>query len=316
MAGFIKQLKSFLGVSIYPLTKVRAVSDENGKALDIILKDNFYHDNLLDNPWFTINQDDNLIYTTPVDIQTVDRWVLQGNSTTPDTATLEVMNNAIKLLLNGTNQGIRQNLELAMLENNKTYTMSIEVNGVIYKKTFINSEDNIVFEYPNANFSLALIKHSAINLYAIYPLVYFGTLPQQFIISKVKLELGNISTLHLDTSPNPQVALAKCQRYYQVIKCKDDKYWGKAGAGVCVSATQAEIIISLPVVMRITPSILHNLININDGSSHAVSAINVTRLSNNQLAFVCTSTGLTPGNACILEWRQDLGGYLKFSGAL
>ena len=34
-------------------------------------------------------------------------------------------------------------------------------------------------------------------------------------IYSAKIELGSVSTLHLDVAPNYQQELAKCQRYYQ-----------------------------------------------------------------------------------------------------
>lgn len=199
----------------------------------------------------------------------------------------------------------------------KTCTLSIELDdGNILTSSGIISATNtsLVINNTEKGIEAGIVNDNntlLITFYSRSESVYSS------VISRVKLELGSISTLHLDPPPKPQAELAECQRYFINFVDEGDVNWGKAGTGVCLSATQAEIIVALPCAMRITPTIMQNLLTINDGNgSHNVSSVALTRLTGNQLEIVFNTTGLTVGNGCFLEWRQDLGGYLRLSSEL
>ena len=77
-------------------------------------------------------------------------------------------------------------------------------------------------------------------------------------IRAVKLELGSVSTLHLDTAPNYATELAKCQRYYQRIKVNANAIVGQGCVrNVNTSTKKAQYRIFIPISqpMRKTPTL-------------------------------------------------------------
>ena len=156
--------------------------------------------NLLDNPWFTVNQRGQSSYTAATFC--VDRWIKREA-----TNTLNVGNTGISV--SGGTSGVYQRYETTF-ENvlyDKVATISVLLSdGTIYsatgtlRSTGYNQiriiETELVFgvHHDNANFYFDLdIKDTTITVRA------------------VKLELGSVSTLALDTAPNYAVELAKCK---------------------------------------------------------------------------------------------------------
>lgn len=201
--------------------------------------------NLLDNPWFTVNQRGQSNYTSAG--YTVDRWNLLV------TATVSVTDDGLNI------SGSSEFYFVQYLENDistrllgKTITMSALVGGVIYKTTaqipssFPASESNITFVNIGA-LTLAL----QINATRIFVMLWgSGTLNS---IRAVKLELGSVSTLALDTAPNYQQELAKCQRYFNRVK--QNASISQFGIALPMSTDIIKYVYQFPVEMRTIPTV-------------------------------------------------------------
>lgn len=218
--------------------------------------------NLLDNPWFTINQRGQSSYTSGY---TVDRWKKQSG-----TGTITVTNNGLTIepTTSGSMLLFRQQLDLDTVVPyilGKQVTLSIMLSdGKIYSTTGV---------LPNALTSSFVYRcfvrpdGDSVNTFVIQlksgdcSIQYYNegsVIPSNIItVRAVKLELGSVSTLAMDTAPNYQQELAKCMRYYQRYTFKNQY------ANVCMGMSQSaqaspktiDSTIYLPVPLRIYPTL-------------------------------------------------------------
>lgn len=251
--------------------------------------------NLLDNPWFTINQRGFTTGNTMASY-TVDRWRIQHQHFTSVT----LSNDVITLLHDETSNGseLAQYFEYERLKDavGKPITLSIMLsNGNVYSDTAI---------LPTAA-STAVIVNSIdnINNTGYYcktgwrdekPYVRIGSSIANDTISikAVKLELGSVSTLAMDTVPNYTTELLKCQRYFTRIKGfpSTDNVNTLLGMGlgftdsINVKAIKSSII--LPTTMRymspsMTISNANDLVYETGNSSTRQEATSVSSLNGN-----------------------------------
>jgi hypothetical protein len=84
-----------------------------------------------------------------------------------------------------------------------------------------------------------------------------GAIPSSpLTIRAVKLELGSVSTLAMDTAPNYATELAKCQRYFQRIGKNSSSQNGKTlGVSSAFATSDMWMPIYLPVPLRAAPAI-------------------------------------------------------------
>lgn len=176
--------------------------------------------NLLDNPWFTVNQRGQSRYSGSE--YAVDRWKTANS--------VMVVNNGYITFSSANTWGnIYQLLNYSSEYANKTFTMSIEIsadsqvsdllfamqymeNGVTEKTIkqstiSVTSDRQIVtmeFTMPNLTAN-DLLKFRIGNIHG---------LNEEIKIYRAKLELGTISTLANDLAPNYAEELLKCQRYF------------------------------------------------------------------------------------------------------
>lgn len=148
--------------------------------------------------------------------------------------------NAGHIALNG---GIVQRFEQAL--ETREYTASVMINNVVYSRqlTYAGADVSgsidatgvsvILRSNSNTRTGIQLITTNAVNIQA------------------VKLEVGNNSTLAFDSPVNSALMLMQCQRYfYRIIG-----YWKFVGTGRAISTSQVECPITVPVPMRIVPTI-------------------------------------------------------------
>ena len=165
--------------------------------------------NLLDNPWFTVNQRGATTYdaSTGTKVYTVDRWQLPSG-------TLKVISDGVSITRGtGGNGYILQPLESVYNQElvGKTVTMSVKTtDGNIYAKTFTIKNDNYYEMVLTTGINIGYNFTASIPHILIVNSVEGTTIN----IRAVKLELGSVSTLHLDSAPNYATELVKCQRYY------------------------------------------------------------------------------------------------------
>lgn len=216
--------------------------------------------NLLINPWFTVNQRE---FTSGSSAgYTVDRW-----KKTTGTGTLTLTSNGLQFPAS-TECEVQQIFE-SMPWDGREITISLMYSdGTIVSgtdtwttggaKTFISDGKMIVGLNSSGNLS---VKHSTSDANAR-------------TVRAIKLEIGSTSTIHLDTAPDYTTELLKCQRYYFRLQ---PNYTGKgilqAGAA---SSTQATSLLSLPVPMRTSPTISYSGLIAYD--THSATNISITEI--------------------------------------
>ena len=194
--------------------------------------------NLLDNPWFTVNQRGQSSYTGRV--YGVDRWIEYGSSNT-----VTVTSDGITLPVD-TNSGFEQYFDDTFIQG-KTVTISfMTADGTVTSKT-------VTWPTSGAN----------MTAYTNGVAFFFGTVVgkkglailtnAEVTLRAVKLELGSVSTLANDAPPDYGAELAKCQRDLMVYKFPGSV--GAIGFAYAHTTTNATAVITLPVPMRATPTI-------------------------------------------------------------
>ena len=230
--------------------------------------------NLLDNPWFTVNQRGLNSYTADDGNAhyTVDRW-----------AGIQINRKAIKPKANGgitvdytgtasstSWYALGQLLDTDVTESlkGKTVTMSIKVSNIqnmanvgfrlldydsftlvsgiteiarIATKT--NGISKVTFTMPTSFQGNKIL----IMVYGATSATEYAT--AKFDVDAVKLELGSQSTLAMDIAPNYATELLKCQRYYLPIR------QASRFIGTYISTTSVAFFVPTPVQMRVAPSV-------------------------------------------------------------
>lgn len=209
--------------------------------------------NLLDNPWFTVNQRGTGTYPLTTAAYFIDRWKSSGGNT------LTINTNGIKMV-SGT--GTHQNLIQAnpVIEGllGKTVTASVmSQTGVISSVTFTlpsSISSGSLYDGGSVTVDGVALKVHIANTYSGLPSgyafwLYSSATAQTVTYRAVKLELGTVSTLANDTPPNYAEELAKCQRYF--VRFAPTAYttvWN----GVCINTSTFAFNITTPVPMRVS----------------------------------------------------------------
>lgn len=230
---YVTQLaKSFYYDNYY----IRQKTLENGWTSwrELINSNMICNQNLLDNPWFTINQRGQSSYSGDM-IYTLDRWILISGS---------VNINANGVTVNGTPDFL-QKYELGTFEVGKTYTLSAIVDNILRTWTFEWKEAQ-QFSGDVWGWQFNVLN----NWYGFNFISINMPKKDEHTIKAIKMEPGTISTLHLDPKPNPQVELAKCQRYYFQNK------WYSTSSSFITNDTIYSLTYKFPVPMRIAPTII------------------------------------------------------------
>ena len=230
--------------------------------------------NLLDNPFFTVNQR-GVAAGTFVNANgfVADRW--QATGTTGATRNSDGSITVVDTMYHKLgDRGL----------DGKTVTLSaLYTDGTIESNTFtwVNS---VSHNLPHLN---AVVYASANQIKC-----NGGSLN----VKALKLELGTVSTLANDIPPNYAEELAKCQYYCRVITATANTHFATG-----VSASAGNFRVPLPYAMRTTPSVTYSgTISVAGASSINISAIAVAGATNNSVTLSCTATGITAGTAGLL----------------
>lgn len=291
-----------------------------GKVLDArqgnVLSNNLSHENLLDNPWFTVNQRGQNVYSS--EGYMVDRWRLSyGTGATTHQATVN-NDNSITIECEGTNNTyFSQKIENELLPGND-YAVSIKCRNII-------GSPNFQIIYSDGTYGITHIVTGALYIYTMRNLsknvrgIIFNIHPGESItLEAVKLEKGSISTLSMDSAPNYQQELAKCQRYFQRIKSNSNGT--QILQSIANSSTSSRGLIILSECMRKTPTVTVSDIAafslFNSSSTKQVSSIALLTIDDNKKYCKLTifATDMTANDVYALELAN--GAYIDFSADL
>lgn len=169
------------------------------------LTQNYSNPNLLDNAWFTVNQRGQTSYNGK--IYMFDRW---NSAETNGTYTLT--DNGVSVTsTSGSYFSIHQRLsdEVIKAIENKTVTLSMIIDNVLYTKTFTLPSKSESWDSPDIVFNGVHSDISGTTTWKEFRM--YGNNGQSFTIKAIKLELGPVSTLTNDVAPNYAEELIKCQ---------------------------------------------------------------------------------------------------------
>lgn len=304
-----------------------AIDEVNGKTNTLdstkAAKTQISNPNLIDNPWFTVNQRGLSSYSSS-NTYTVDRW--KNIQTT--TATVAVTDDGITITHDSSSNEVAfvQRMEgdyFAKLVG-KTITLSVMLSDGTIKSGSVTVPSSIVTT-PTTIFTF--------DIDGIWDAYIYGRVTSQgsnigfrsttansvLSLKAVKLEVGSISTLALDTAPNFQQELAKCQRYFTRFKTSGNNV--STIAGMAVANSIARFGIALPVEMRALPALTYsNLSHWGASPTNASGALVATACAvqgrmGNVICFEITNSSITASTIYIL-YALNAGAYLDFSADL
>lgn len=231
------------------------------------------NENLLNNPWFTVNQRG---ATTITSGYGADRWkMVDGSSATFSSSGVTMIAQLNNYFENQLPNGV--------------YTASIKyADGTIESGTLTKSNDTDTIRFIQRA-GLTLGYAAASKFFYIYTDVSTS-------IRAVKLEVGAKSTLANDVAPDYTTELLKCQRYFQRISALAG--YAILATGVMDDATTLWGQIPLTVPLRATPTVsTAGTFNIRHGGAlQNISSITLDLRSPTMLSFFVTpSTNLTAG---------------------
>lgn len=318
-------------VTVYPMLRLASDADANYQPYAMTnqqltpIAQSISNPNLLDNPWFTVNQRGASSYSAGA--YTVDRWILgAGALEARSTASPYIV---LQTLVANTNAWMRQKTEFdldttkeitysAIIESSVTseYGFSLKMSNMddlSQSKTkwfSTTANERVVIsmtELPFKNTAFEVVNNSQANASAkVYAL---------------KVELGSVSTLANDTAPNYAEELAKCQRYFVRYASTANNSSISFGAIATVNK-QWYGVISLPVVMRAVPTITYNgtvlvYFEANSALNQNISSIAISNMMANVgklRANFADTTSLTVGMTGELQLQN--GAYIDLSADL
>ena len=197
--------------------------------------------NLLDNPWFTVNQRGATAFVA--NGYALDRWRCDSNGNgTISASGIVVAGGAIF-------QRFEASAANALLGKTVTYSLMRQSGEIISKTfTFPSSFGTTYSATPiqATDFQVQIYVSTSDSRYELFRIVS----GQSTRVRAVKLELGPISTLANDVAPDYGEELRKCQRYFVRLKQSASSVVAFIGFGSATSATTARILIPTPVSMR------------------------------------------------------------------
>ena len=276
------------------------------------LKGNLSNRNLLDNPWFTINQRGiakNESVTLAGATLAWDRWHCTGTFTYNTDNSITSANLSIFEIIE---DGI-----------SKFANKMVVVSAIIDGEIVVGTPHLVISSTPASNVFTTVYNNDGVQIILVelttghfQVAVIFSS---SHTIKAVKLEVGSISTLAMNTAPNYAVELEKCKYYFERI---GGTTFEQISAGFYASATLFESIGSCSP-KRAIPSITFNgtvyCWDVNHQGSNGLqsnalgSGPNCSKDGRFYLPF--TVSGATAGNAGFAQFR-DTTSYIDFSADL
>lgn len=267
--------------------------------------------NLLDNPFFTVNQRSFTSSTGVNNIYSVDRWYIARG-----TGTISKTNNGITI--DGTSAS-RETTFQQMIDcgdlTGRAVTVSVNDGGTIRQITGTvparTTSNNIFIRFTlRDGVSAFLYAMSTSSAYA-YMLQVQVNAGYTIDIRAVKLELGSVSTLANDAPPELSIARIPCYENHLRLKGQ----YAPVGYAIALSTTLALLAIPTPVPMRIAPTpSLSGTLYFNAGTPFAITSVQNPTLGVNQVMIQVVGTFDT-GKVYLAQFR-DANSYLDLSADL
>ena len=262
----------------------------------------FSNENLLDNPWFTVNQRGATTITTN-NAYGADMWHKDDGST------LTFSSNGVTV--DNVQMGQWREEQLP----NGIYTLSVMLtNGTIYSNSFNKTNDTgeweVITTADTGTFKAgytATTKNIWVNT--------AGT-GSTVSVRAVKLEVGSVSTLANDVAPNYTTELLKCQRYFKRIQAKENA--AHLTIGAAITATTVYAIIPLPVPLRTTPTLSYSgsLVFLTGGNAISVSSVSLYEKTESTVTLVMSLASSVTAGVCGSVNLSTAGDYIDLASNL
>ena len=265
--------------------------------------------NLLDNPWFTVNQRGQSSYTSVINanVYSLDRWRCVG---APTVYTVSIENDGISFSsgVKQIDQPLEENFIKTLLGKDVTLSIMLEDGSVVSKTSkmptsipTVNTNYIPAFTFlPNAN---EIVDFDYNMLYGHRVVIFGNENSIAFKVRAIKLELGSVSTLAMDTVPNYATELLKCQRYFVRVGSTSRIYLGTA---VALDNDKATGVIKLPTTMRTVPTVTGITdLELSNGSAIAITALDNRDYNNGYLALTVSASGTTAGSSYLLRVKAN-----------
>lgn len=227
--------------------------------------------NLLDNPFFTVNQR-GVNGTITNGQYGLDRWMAGGGTVTMATG---------GITLGAGNSYAMQRPADPSIFNGKTVTLSVMTSDGVIESGTVVAQTGSAKTVRTANFELC-IGYTAYNSFYFY-----NTSSSSKTVIAAKIELGSVSTLANDAPPEYAEELAKCQYYCRVIETSGYFAFG-------IAAGSANIQTPLQYAMRARPSVsFTGSIAIFGANDLTVSSIVVSAWGPSAVCLDFVTTGAT-----------------------
>lgn len=220
------------------------ILDNTGKQVDDAVDYALYNSNrnLLDNPWFTVNQRGFSSNTVSAATLCVDRWYIAR-------CIASLSGNVISMTVSSgsANAYLAQHIDKTFINSlvGQTVTLSAIIDGTLRTLTGVVKSNGDFNGVVATGITFALENHIA----GYGEFVVYISDTATHTISRVKLELGSYSTLANDVPPKKRSALADCQERF--LRVKSDTTVGVVGFGSQTQSDRAYILIPTPVTMEL-----------------------------------------------------------------
>ena len=280
--------------------------------------------NLLDNPWFTVNQRGANSFTggNSWEYGFVDRWMCRNLTAS--------LNNDGSVSLAYSGSGVQSFLQKMDSE------LANKLVGKVCTISFLFGDDSIVsksFKFPAVNTTTNIFLDNIHELFCVYvgnagfDLRNNKGEAQTITIKAMKLELGTVSTLAMDTAPNYATELLKCQRYFVRHTFNTSSGFNYMDA---YNTSNANMLFPLPTSMRTTPTMAISDITrlrvgsvVSGGLARALTAsdsFSLTSSSSNWIVYPklkVNDSGFTAGSRYYVALiNADSPAYADFSADL
>ena len=266
------------------------------------------HENLLLNPFFTVNQRRQSSYTTIYE-PTADGWKIMGNDTT-----VAVSGNGITLSRSSAGAAyLRQ-----ILENTSVHGKVVTVSVKLLNGTILHGTDTFPSTATTVDINLSEDVGVRIGISGSND-TYYQLMSLQgnaINVRACKLELGTVSTLAYDAEPNYTMEVLKCQRYY--FRNTSTGNYAHIAIGTAMTTTSVYIVLPIPVPMRTTPTFAYagSLSFLTNGSDVSVSSVTAyPRTDHTCLLVLNLASSVTAGVSGSVNFITS-GSYYEFKADL
>ena len=157
----------------------------------------------------------------------------------------------------------------------------------------------------------------------------FSNTANNFFLTGVQMEVGPVATEF--EQEDISTTLAKCQRYFSIIKGTSDSKFQRFGRGHCFNTTNAPMGAFLPQNMRAFPALGSTgtpaNYHVNNGSATTALSANpsldggsdffVDGTATNHVNYLAVcSSGLTEGRGCSLNGNNSAAAFISFDSEL